>query len=301
MSLSIGKSPLEITGRIILYFLVIFAALFFLIPFFVMVTTSIKTMNDIRTGHLISLPRELTIDAWINLRPTSDWGFIVSRWDRSSSDPKGQFILDVYINTLRFICANGIETFSIAVEEIPFEQWILVSAVFDNGQMALFVDGEQRALGQAPFATLTPGEFAHDDLNIGDHWRDLNYPYTFEGMIDEVRLSNISRYVITEVDDNEDGNILPFNFELSQNYPNPFNPATSIEYSIPTKSHVTIEVFNILGQRVRTLVDHEKPAGSYNITWDGNTNSGNPAATGLYVYRFQAGEYVETKKMMLLK
>ncbi len=160
---------------------------------------------------LLDISDVLTIDAWIYLRPTSDLGFIVSRWDKSSSEPKGQFILDIAAtNTLRFLCANVTETFTIAVEDIPFEQWILVSAVFDNGQMAIFINEEQRAFGFAPFTTLTSGEFTHDELNIGDHWRDLNYPYTFEGKIDEVRLSNISRYLITDYtcgDANNDGSI----------------------------------------------------------------------------------------------
>lgn len=94
---------------------------------------------------------------------------------------------------------------------------------------------------------------------------------------------------------------LPDRFSLSQNYPNPFNSATAIMYDLPTPSRVKIEIFNVLGQTVRTLADDEKPAGSHRVTWDGNTSSGRPAATGVYLYRIQAGDFVKTKRMLLLR
>jgi len=127
-----------------------------------------------------------------------------------------------------------------------------------------------------------------------------HYPYTFEGKIDEVRISNIARYVITDVEE-ELGDNLPYRFGLSQNYPNPFNPMTNLEYNLPRRSHVTIEVFNVIGQKVLTLVDRDESAGSYRITWDGTNSSGEKEPTGIYLYRFQAGDYIETKKMVLLK
>ncbi len=90
-------------------------------------------------------------------------------------------------------------------------------------------------------------------------------------------------------------------FWLSQNYPNPFNPETIIGYSLPARSHVSLVVYNVLGRKVRTLVDGVKPAGPLAITWDGADDSGKPAATGVYLYRFRAGEHVQTKKMLLLR
>ncbi len=107
--------------------------------------------------------------------------------------------------------------------------------------------------------------------------------------------------IITDVKDDEFGDILPFRFELSQNYPNPFNPITTIKYNLPERSHVTIEVYNSLGQKVRTLVNREESAGSYTITWNGTNSSGKSVSTGVYLYRFQAGNYVESKKMLLLR
>ena len=97
------------------------------------------------------------------------------------------------------------------------------------------------------------------------------------------------------------GNSLPREYSLSQNYPNPFNPVTTIEYIIPTRLHVTLEVYNILGQKIRTLVDELKSAGDFQTTWDGKNANGVTVSSGIYFYRFRAEDFVETKKMIFLK
>lgn len=94
---------------------------------------------------------------------------------------------------------------------------------------------------------------------------------------------------------------LPDGYQLSQNYPNPFNPSTQIEYDLPTKSQVTVTVYNLLGQKVRTLVDRVESAGIHTVEWDGRTDAGEKSATGMYLYRIEAGEFKQTKKMLLVK
>ena len=89
---------------------------------------------------------------------------------------------------------------------------------------------------------------------------------------------------------------IPDDFELLQNYPNPTNPSTNINYAIPSRSHVTLSVFNTLGQRVAELVNSEKEAGSYNVTFDASG-----LASGVYLYRMQAGSFVQTRKLVVLK
>jgi len=86
------------------------------------------------------------------------------------------------------------------------------------------------------------------------------------------------------------------NYYLQQNYPNPFNPATTIKYQIPELSFVTIRVFDVLGNEIATLVNEEKPAGSYDVEFDASSLS-----SGIYFYGLQAGSYIETKKMVLMK
>ena len=89
---------------------------------------------------------------------------------------------------------------------------------------------------------------------------------------------------------------LPLQFKLSQNYPNPFNPNTNIKYSLSEPSYVTLEIYNILGQKTATLVDEYRDAGSHTVIWQANDVS-----SGMYFYRIRAGDYIESKKMLLLK
>ena len=89
---------------------------------------------------------------------------------------------------------------------------------------------------------------------------------------------------------------LPDKFFISQNYPNPFNPSTIINYQIPKSTLVTLKVYDILGREVTTLVNEEKPAGNYEINFNGSRLS-----SGIYFYRIQVGGYTSIKKMILLK
>lgn len=102
------------------------------------------------------------------------------------------------------------------------------------------------------------------------------------------------------VEDNDDGN-MPLTFELKQNYPNPFNPSTVISYQIPQSDFVRLEVFNSLGEKVRTLVNENQEIGYYQIQWDGKNESGNQMSSGIYLYRLSAGNYVSVMKMVLLR
>jgi hypothetical protein len=94
---------------------------------------------------------------------------------------------------------------------------------------------------------------------------------------------------------------LPEAFGLDQNYPNPFNPTTVIRYQLPQNRNVLLKVFDILGQEVKVLVNEAQQAGSYQIQWDGTNATGARVSSGVYFYRIQAGDFVNTKKMLLLK
>lgn len=101
--------------------------------------------------------------------------------------------------------------------------------------------------------------------------------------------------IVTSIDQRVDLST-PSSFLLFQNYPNPFNPSTSISFSVPKHTHVRLQIFNLLGQIVQTLLNEDKQPGTYSVTWDASTR---PA--GLYFYRMMAGEFVQTKKAILLK
>ena len=91
-------------------------------------------------------------------------------------------------------------------------------------------------------------------------------------------------------------NGIPVKFSLSQNYPNPFNPATSFEFSVPQKSFVNLEIFDVLGRKIETLINGELKPGTYKTEWNASKYP-----SGVYFYRLAAGSISETKKMILLK
>ncbi|MEW6051664.1 MAG: PKD domain-containing protein [Candidatus Zixiibacteriota bacterium] len=102
----------------------------------------------------------------------------------------------------------------------------------------------------------------------------------------------------TGVDDEE---MLPRQFALAQNYPNPFNPTTTISFELPMAKRVRIDIYNVMGQRVTTLVDAHYEAGQHSVEFDATGVDGHPLAGGMYIYRLEAGTFVETRKMILLK
>lgn len=115
-------------------------------------------------------------------------------------------------------------------------------------------------------------------------------------------ISNIASATTSIVLGTDDGETdVPSDFQLHQNYPNPFNPNTTIEFSIPRSEHVQIIIFNVLGERVTTLISDYLAAGYHQVTWNGIDLYGKTVASGIYLYRLEAESGVWTRKMTLLK
>ena len=89
---------------------------------------------------------------------------------------------------------------------------------------------------------------------------------------------------------------VPSAYRLAQNFPNPFNPSTQIQFALPKTTYVTLEIYNVMGEQITTLVDETRQAGYYSEQFDADG-----LASGFYVYRLQAGEFVDTKKLLLLR
>lgn len=144
--------------------------------------------------------------------------------------------------------------------------------------------------------------YSHDGERIGEN-------FIIDGFWD-MKLWNNRIYVTWATDGNiwakvldfntpvgvEESNSIPNTFSLEQNYPNPFNPTTTIKYSIPKQSNINLKVFDVLGSEVKTLVRKEQQQSNYEIEFDGNELS-----SGIYFFRLHAGDFVDTKKMILLK
>jgi len=93
----------------------------------------------------------------------------------------------------------------------------------------------------------------------------------------------------------------PEKFRLNQNYPNPFNPVTSISYDLPEDSFVRITIYDLLGNVINNLVNSNQLSGYKSVRWNATNNQGQPVSAGVYIYSIEAGEFRQTKKMILLK
>ena len=113
--------------------------------------------------------------------------------------------------------------------------------------------------------------------------------------------SNVISASIEVTDLGADDPIIPDVTALNGNYPNPFNPVTNIAFSISEPTNVNIEIYNIKGEKVTTLVNGYMEANNYTYTWDGTDNNRNSVSSGVYFYKMKAGRYTSTKKMILMK
>ena len=115
-----------------------------------------------------------------------------------------------------------------------------------------------------------------------------------------IYFDNISFYSNSVGIDNRN-ETFPQGFALEQNFPNPFNPITTLRYDLPENSYVNVTVYDMLGRQVRTLVNTTQDAGFRSVIWNATNDYGKPVSAGIYLYQIQAGEFVQTKKMVLLK
>ena len=115
-------------------------------------------------------------------------------------------------------------------------------------------------------------------------------------MIDDFRIDSTDDGV-----DNENVEIIPQMNVLNQNYPNPFNPETSISFDIKEAGKVSLDIYNVKGQKVKTLLNDHREAGTHNIVWNGTDDNNRSVSSGIYFYKMKNGKFSSTKKMILMK
>lgn len=146
-----------------------------------------------------------------------------------------------------------------------------------------------------PFTDITEGAKPGDQISIFFNELELPVKVTWGNFGDVIDLGAIITSVVGELRN------IPKAYDLAHNFPNPFNPETSIKFQLPKDGYVSLDIYNMLGQRVRTLVAEEKKAGYYQVVWDGRDQHGIVVANGIYLYRLKAGNYEKTRKMVMLK
>ena len=179
-----------------------------------------------------------------------------------------------------------------------------VTVLYDGDDYEIYINGELDAF--TSFSGLI--QTTSIDLMIGQVLPD-NTQYNFKGILDDIRIYNYalsyssiqSLYdYVTDIEDDQEIE-LPKNFGLEQNYPNPFNSQTNIRFQLSIQSRVKLEIFNILGQKIKTLINEEKSPGYYTIDWDGKNDYGYSVNSGIYFIKFSSDKFLDTKKMTLLK
>lgn len=144
---------------------------------------------------------------------------------------------------------------------------------------------------------LTPGKYLYLDMPFAiTNPRDIKIDNVILADENNEQINKMSVEVVYN-----DAPQLPTKYSLSQNYPNPFNPTTEVQFTVPEKSNVDIIVYNMLGQKVRTLYEGQAQQGTYRVSWDGRNEAGQKMSSGSYIYRMIAGDFVQSKKMILLK
>ncbi len=173
-------------------------------------------------------------------------------------------------------------------------QWITTEDLNSVG-----ANGDYRSwIGAGPFDGIAPGDTAWATFAIvaGD---DL------QGIRDNAHAASVKAFnvgfvnTVLAIGDTPAG--LPQAFALEQNYPNPFNPTTTLQYALKENVDVKLAIYNVLGQLVRTLVNEQQIAGFKEVVWDGANDFGVKVASGIYIYRLQAGDFVKSRKMILMK
>jgi len=238
----------------------------------------VEDSNFIIAGYLDSRPSMLKIDiqgdtlftktygaedpsGFVSISQTSDGNFFVLKPDEYSGVP---YILVYKIDS----DGNEIRQDSIGISKT-------YTAYYTGGSNDLI------AIGNDDYLTVGEGKVAGDAMSM---WNAI---MTRKGG---------ALTVITEVEDNELLFSQPTYYKLYQNYPNPFNPLTKIRFSIPSSGNITLKIFDILGREVKTLLSESKPTGTYEVSFDGGE-----LASGIYFYQLRSGDFIKTKKMLMIK
>ena len=260
-----------------------------------------------------------------------DWGnntgFSIEAWIKTTqNDSSNKVIIGAHEGTLTSAWWLGLDSNNTAIfsvrdskrisaevrgtTEINDDKWHHIVGVRENNKnvLQIFVDGHKENEINAVFS----GNFSGgtNPIYIGFYINS----YYYNGLLDEVA---IYRTVLTtsEIRSHYNNGLngigycgdvsgitaevetgIPKEFSLIQNYPNPFNPSTTIKYSLPEETHVALKVFDILANKIETLIDEKKPAGTYEIKWNAST-----LPSGVYFYQLRAGDFIQTKKMVFMK
>ena len=180
-------------------------------------------------------------------------------------------------------------------------EYLIVWCDDDDEQGSIHTNFKLSGNGEFIAFTNPDGETVIDSLTFAEQIADISYGRYPDGS--EIwQLMNPTPGITNTQELRSNVNlIIPSQYTVYQNYPNPFNPVTTLRYDLPENGLVNITIYDMLGREVKTLINQTQDAGYRSIIWDATNDYGKPVSAGIYLYQIQAGEYMQTKKMVLLK
>jgi len=189
------------------------------------------------------------------------------------------------------------------------ENYTILEQQFISGVQSFFVNGFENWDYFVSWTSGTPDQYPESWwwINNSENVMALTYEdmnCEAAGNYDSTAYAlvlGVCNYIGLDLSQIENEASMPGSYYLLQNYPNPFNPITTLHYDLPENSFVNITIYDMLGRKIKTLINETQDASYRSIIWDATDNNGEPVSAGIYLYQIQAGEYMQTKKMVLLK
>ncbi len=253
-------------------------------------------------------PPNLGVALWVKLNEAPEHGkFLMTNSGDFATPPYDPFRLRLRLSrkiSSRF--EGELDSLQLILESstvLDVGKWYFIATYYNSntGEAALFINGRLEDKIIEPL-TLDTNELGMLLGASQDHLGEQDSTAYFAGCLDDIRIFNrgltareIEAFFLegspstSKVD------------ELKQNFPNPFNPETTITYVLSSAAHVRVNVYNIRGQEVRSLLDESQPRGTHSVRWDGNDKAGREVSSGVYVYRVRAGGQGRSRKMLLIK
>jgi len=258
--------------------------------------------NNIRVTNstLLNFSNSITLNFWMyinNLYEREQYPVSHGNWEN-------RWKVSISNNRIRWTIKTDDGIVDLDSEtEVTIGKWYNVTALYSGSDLELYINGKLDAfkywsgsIASSPYDLMLAQALPNNNQN------------NFSGKLDDLRLydfelpyNDIQKLYDLETSVDDETNNLPITSTLFQNYPNPFNGQTIVKFQIGSFSKVTIEIYNILGQKVVSLLNEEKSAGEYSISWDGKNNRGIKVNTSVYFIRMKAGNNTFTKKIALLK
>lgn len=261
-------------------------------------------INDyIQVGNSSSLNFEysITVNFWIKVGDFFDR----EAYPLSQGNWENRWKISITNRRIRWTVKTDVGIKDLDSEtELILDSLYNVTALYDGVDFEIYINGRLDALSTFSGSILQ----TNIDFMIGQVLPGNNQ-YNFKGVLDDIRIYDYALSfqeikdlydIVTSVDDQSRDYILGKNI-LYQNYPNPFNNQTIIKYQIKEAGVVFLEIFNVLGQKVRTLLNKEEMSGSYSISWDGRDDFGEYVASGIYFYQLRINNFMLNRKFVILK